>query len=164
MWVRNNTPPQAMSASLKQHISPGHECESEITHLPTPWVQVRNNTCPHAITKTYLARVRATFRRRGSFRKPMPWCSLERTQDRMMKSFSRPWKASTLATSISCQNHSNSVFTFLWKSTVLQIKVGTRRFVSLLNQALQLHSSHEHHKIMCFGSASTNVWTLVHGH
>lgn len=35
------------------------------------------------------ARVRATLRRRGSFRKPIPWWSLERTHDRMMNSFSR---------------------------------------------------------------------------
>ena len=48
-----------------------------------------------------LARVRATLRRRGSLRKPIPWCSLARTQLRMMKSFSRPWNASTLATSSS---------------------------------------------------------------
>lgn len=33
----------------------------------------------------------------------MPWCSLARTQDRMMKSFSRPWNASTLAISTSCE-------------------------------------------------------------
>lgn len=49
----------------------------------------------------YLALVRATLRRRGSFKNPIPWCSLARTQDRMMKSFSRPWKASTLAISTS---------------------------------------------------------------
>lgn len=48
---------------------------------------------------SYLALVSATLRRRGSFRKPMPWCSLARTHDRMMKSFSLPWKASTLAIS-----------------------------------------------------------------
>lgn len=51
----------------------------------------------------YLALVRATLRRRGSFRKPMPWCSLALTQDRIMKSFSLPWKASTLAISTSCK-------------------------------------------------------------
>lgn len=51
----------------------------------------------------YLALVSATLRRRGSFRKPMPWCSLARTHDRMMKSFSLPWKASTLAIS-TCWN------------------------------------------------------------
>lgn len=49
----------------------------------------------------YLALVRATFSLRGSLRKPMPWCSLALTQDRIMKSFSRPWKASTLAISTS---------------------------------------------------------------
>mmetsp|Transcript_35460 Transcript_35460/g.99909 ORF Transcript_35460/g.99909 Transcript_35460/m.99909 type:complete len:237 (-) Transcript_35460:2142-2852(-) len=53
------------------------------------------------MTMPYLARVRATFRRRGSLRKPMPLCSLDRTHDRMMKSFSRPWKESTEATSTS---------------------------------------------------------------
>lgn len=31
----------------------------------------------------------------------MPWCSLALTQDKIMKSFSRPWKASTLAISTS---------------------------------------------------------------
>ena len=46
-----------------------------------------------------LALVKATLRRLGSLRKPMPWCSLALTQERMMKSFSLPWKASTLATS-----------------------------------------------------------------
>lgn len=51
----------------------------------------------------HLALVRATFSRRGSFRNPMPWCSLALTQERMMKSFSRPWNASTLAISTSCQ-------------------------------------------------------------
>ena len=50
---------------------------------------------------TYRARVSATFNRRGSLKNPMPWCSLDRTHDRMMKSFSRPWKESTDATSIS---------------------------------------------------------------
>ena len=54
------------------------------------------------ITTPYLARVRATLRRRASFRNPIPWCSLALTQERMMKSFSLPWNASTLATSISC--------------------------------------------------------------
>lgn len=38
----------------------------------------------------YLALVSATLRRLGSLRKPMPWCSLALTQDRMMKSFSLP--------------------------------------------------------------------------
>lgn len=56
----------------------------------------------------YFARVKATFRRLGSFRKPIPWCSLERTQERMMKSFSLPWKASTLATSISYKSKFNN--------------------------------------------------------
>lgn len=46
----------------------------------------------------YLARVSATLRRRGSDRKPMDCCSLERTQDSTMMSFSRPWNASTLDT------------------------------------------------------------------
>ena len=49
----------------------------------------------------YLALVRATLRRLGSFRNPIPWCSLALTHERIMKSFSLPWKASTLATSIS---------------------------------------------------------------
>ncbi|KAK1700433.1 hypothetical protein BDP55DRAFT_642936 [Colletotrichum godetiae] len=53
------------------------------------------------MTRPYLARVKATLRRRGSERKPMPWLSLERTHDKTMKSFSRPWKASTEATSTS---------------------------------------------------------------
>lgn len=57
---------------------------------------------------SYFARVKATFRRLGSFRKPIPWCSLERTQERMMKSFSLPWKASTLATSISYKSKFNN--------------------------------------------------------
>lgn len=59
--------------------------------------------CNRSLKKTYLALVSATLRRRGSFRKPMPWCSLARTHDRMIKSFSRPWKASTLAIS-TCYN------------------------------------------------------------
>ena len=54
---------------------------------------------------TDLARVRATFSRRGSLRKPIPWCSLDLTQLSMMKSFSLPWKASTLATSSSYKGH-----------------------------------------------------------
>ena len=54
------------------------------------------------MTTPYFALVRATFRRRASFRNPIPWCSLALTHERMMKSFSRPWNASTLATSISC--------------------------------------------------------------
>mmetsp|Transcript_9771 Transcript_9771/g.39609 ORF Transcript_9771/g.39609 Transcript_9771/m.39609 type:complete len:214 (+) Transcript_9771:339-980(+) len=53
------------------------------------------------ITRPLLARVMATFNRRGSFKKPMPVFSLLRTQERMMKSFSRPWNASTDATSTS---------------------------------------------------------------
>ena len=35
-------------------------------------------------TIPYLARVRATLSRRASFKKPIPWCSLARTQERMM--------------------------------------------------------------------------------
>lgn len=53
----------------------------------------------------YLALVSATLRRLGSLRKPMPWCSLALTQERMMKSFSLPWKASTLAISTSCTKY-----------------------------------------------------------
>ena len=49
-----------------------------------------------------LARVSATFKRLGSLRNPTPWCSFDLTHDNTMKSFSRPWNASTLATSISC--------------------------------------------------------------
>ena len=52
----------------------------------------------------YLERVNATLRRRGSLRNPIPWCSLERTHDIIIKSFSLPWNASTLATSISWYN------------------------------------------------------------
>jgi len=52
-----------------------------------------------------LARVRATFNRRGSLRNPTPWCSFDLTHDNTMKSFSRPWNASTLATSISYTGH-----------------------------------------------------------
>lgn len=40
--------------------------------------------------RSHLALVSATLRRLGSLRKPMPWCSLALTQDRMMKSFSLP--------------------------------------------------------------------------
>lgn len=36
------------------------------------------------ITTPYLALVKATFKRRGSLKKPMPWCSLLRTQLRIM--------------------------------------------------------------------------------
>ena len=53
------------------------------------------------MTRPYLALVRATFSRRGSLRKPMPEASLLLTHDKRMKSFSRPWKLSTEATSIS---------------------------------------------------------------
>jgi len=53
------------------------------------------------MTSPYFARVNATFSRLGSLRKPMPEASLLRTQDSRMKSFSRPWKLSTDATSIS---------------------------------------------------------------
>lgn len=68
-------------------------------------------TCPVLL---YLALVRATLRRLGSFRNPIPWCSLALTQDRMIKSFSRPWKASTLAISTSWSrgkhvNHGSTV-------------------------------------------------------
>jgi hypothetical protein len=52
-------------------------------------------------TRPYLALVRATFSRRGSFRKPIPDASLLLTQERRIKSFSLPWKLSTEATSIS---------------------------------------------------------------
>lgn len=58
---------------------------------------------------SYLALVSATLRRRGSFRKPIPWCSLARTQDRIMKSFSLPWKASTLAISTCCNESRHKV-------------------------------------------------------
>jgi len=58
-----------------------------------------------------LALVRATFKRLGSLRNPTPWCSLDLTHDNTMKSFSRPWKASTLATSISCITISHTMST-----------------------------------------------------
>jgi len=63
---------------------------------------------PPTAQEPYLARVSATLRRRGSLRKPMPWCSLARTQDRMIRSFSRPWKASTLAISTSWRTERRS--------------------------------------------------------
>lgn len=51
------------------------------------------------------ARVRATFMRRTSARKPIPREPAARTVDTMMMSFSRPWKASTVLTSTSsCQD------------------------------------------------------------
>ena len=52
------------------------------------------------ISTAYLARVSATFNRRGSARNPIPWCSFDLTQDIIMMSFSLPWKASTEAISI----------------------------------------------------------------
>lgn len=61
-------------------------------------LSLKQKTCP---ILPYLALVRATLRRLGSFRNPIPWCSLALTQDRIIKSFSRPWKASTLAISTS---------------------------------------------------------------
>jgi hypothetical protein len=36
------------------------------------------------MTRPYLARVRATLRRLGSFKNPIPWCSLLLTQETMM--------------------------------------------------------------------------------
>lgn len=42
-----------------------------------------------------------TFSLLGSDRKPMPWNSLDRTHEKMIKSFSLPWNASTLDTSTS---------------------------------------------------------------
>lgn len=82
-----------------------HNFEASIMHI--------HSTCIMKyiyiyILNPYFARVKATFRRLGSFRKPIPWCSLERTQERMMKSFSLPWKASTLATSISYKSKFNN--------------------------------------------------------
>ena len=50
-------------------------------------------------TSPSLALVMATLTRRGSSRNPTPWFSFDRTQLSTMKSFSRPWNASTLATS-----------------------------------------------------------------
>lgn len=70
------------------------ETESEVQNLHKWEAQVARD-----LNGSHLALVSATLRRRGSFRKPMPWCSFARTQDRMMKSFSLPWKASTLAIS-----------------------------------------------------------------
>ena len=62
---------------------------------------------PARLSSPYRALVKATLSRLGSFKNPMPWCSLARTQERMIKSFSRPWNASTLAisTSYRCNNH-----------------------------------------------------------
>ena len=40
--------------------------------------------------KNYLALVSATLSRLGSAKNPMPWFSLDRTQEMMMMSFSRP--------------------------------------------------------------------------
>lgn len=54
--------------------------------------------------KPWRARVRATFIRRTSARKPIPREPAARTVDTMMTSFSRPWKASTvLISTSSCQ-------------------------------------------------------------
>lgn len=51
------------------------------------------------------ARVRATFMRRTSARKPIPREPAARTVDTIITSFSRPWKASTVLTSTSsCQD------------------------------------------------------------
>lgn len=68
-----------------------------------PWQErgTSHQQGPRGPSLPYLALVRATLSRLGSFKNPMPWCSLARTQERMMKSFSRPWNASTLAISTS---------------------------------------------------------------
>ena len=87
MHSRHTQPLDLYSLTLK----PAHMADEHAQPLPLPH-------------PTHFARVRATLSRRGSLRNPMPWCSLERTQERMMKSFSRPWKASTLATSSSCRD------------------------------------------------------------
>lgn len=42
------------------------------------------------IIRPYLARVKATFSLRGSFKKPIPEASLDRTHEKRMKSFSLP--------------------------------------------------------------------------
>ena len=65
-----------------------------------------NTSALPTIQSEHLARVKATFTRRWSLRKPIEpllWPSLierecERTQDKMMMSHSEPWKPSTVAT------------------------------------------------------------------
>ena len=82
-------------------------CYCGLTH-PEPSVPRHMCALPCVVrASTHRARVRATFSRRGSLRNPMPWCSLARTHDSTMKSFSRPWNASTLATSISCKQQTH---------------------------------------------------------
>ena len=85
---------------------PSHETNSTLA-LPTTMMPNR-------------ARVNATFNRLGSFRNPTPWCSLDLTQDNTMKSFSRPWNASTLATSISCNTHHTPQVTNTYRYTSWQ--------------------------------------------
>lgn len=62
---------------------------------------------PARLSSPYRALVKATLSRLGSFKNPMPWCSLARTQERMIKSFSRPWNASTLAISTSYRGNNH---------------------------------------------------------
>lgn len=96
---------EGFGVAHNDHTVPvGQECTAsrvypQSTRKETPLL-LRNVFEFHQ-TKSHLALVSATLRRRGSLRKPMPWCSLALTHDRMMKSFSRPWKASTLAISTS---------------------------------------------------------------
>jgi hypothetical protein len=47
------------------------------------------------------------------------WCSLERTQERMMKSFSRPWNASTLLTSTCAPNPQSAPAPRLYSPQIL---------------------------------------------
>lgn len=68
------------------------------------------------IIKPYFALVRATLSLLGSLRKPIPLASLLLTHDRRMKSFSRPQKLSTEATSISLYRDASS-----WPDLYIQL-------------------------------------------
>ena len=81
----------AFTYLLTQHtwVPQHHNPKSSSSHVPL-------RTCLHSTrgfpstTTPKRARVRATFNRRGSPKKPTLCCSLERTHDSTMTSFSRP--------------------------------------------------------------------------
>ena len=79
--------------------------------------------------KAYLALVSATFSLLGSAKNPIPWCSLDLTQEMMMISFSLPWKASTEAISTAWYN---------WKKMVSR-----RKFRFVINSDNTVQKFHD---------------------
>jgi hypothetical protein len=93
-----------LSTLTSPYLSITYSSPSKVYLTPAPFSIKFDHTASYlkhvefpTIHRKWRALVMATFMRRWSRRKPRDW---ERTVEIMMKSFSRPWKASTVLTSM----------------------------------------------------------------